>query len=189
MYNNSRSKSNPFKTPDSYFPHLEKCIFSKIIIKNNAKYPWKTPNNYLENLEKNILNETVKKVNSKKPKIIILFSKKIYWISAAACLFFAILLNIYSSTNNSLALTYIENQKTFSDNLYAPNSLDLSKSSFDLPSSTNKIIQKSTEHIKEKTLEQEVITSSHVIYDLYLANDENTNLYDEETSKDNFILF
>ena len=203
MYNDSKNQLNPCKTPDRYFSNLEKCIVSKIVIKNNIKYSWKTPNNYFESLEKNILTETVNKVNPKKPKIYTLSPKKIYWLSAAACLFFAILLGVYSidnqHTNYSLVLTDIENQKTLSDDLYTPNPLDSSMSSLDWSSSTNKIsceitqisnqrIQKPTELTKEKILEQEIVTS-HVIYDLYLANDETTNLYDEEISKDNYILF
>ena len=50
-------------------------------------------------------------------------------------------------------------------------------------------ITKERKQINEKVYEHEVVTSSNVIYDLYLTNDEVNNLYDEEMYQDDFILF
>lgn len=210
MQKNINSKSNPFKIPEDYFIQLEKNVCLKTIEKNNSKNPYITPINYFENLEDKILLATSK--NDDKSKNILVINQKIYWIAAAACLFLAVSLGIYLMNipfkNQSLPLAKIQDQSnnTISDNLYMFKNEDSAMSS-NISSKINsekEIIttnnlrsskitkarkQKPTKQINENVYEHEVVTSSNVIYDLYLTNDEVNNLYDEEMYQDIFILF
>lgn len=196
----NKNKSTPFQTPENYFAQLEKRIVSKSLINNRSESPYKIPNNYFENLDKKIVSNTIEKINPDKPKILTLFSKKIYWIPAAACLFFAVMVGIFSTknqytTDSSITSANLENQNNLAltDNLYAPKSSDsfvsTSGSTNNIPKRSPKRIPKKIESSKDKMIEQEMISSSNVIYDLYFTNEETTNLYDEETSQDSFVLF
>lgn len=207
MNNVNKNKSTPFQTPENYFAQLEKRIVSKSLINNRSESPYKIPNNYFENLDKNIVSNTIEKINPDKPKIFTLFSKKIYWISAAACLFFTVMVGIYSAKNqytndSSITSANLENQSNLAltDDLYAPKPSDSIVSTSgsttnihittnNIPKSSPKRISKKMESSKDKMIEQEMISSSNVIYDLYFTNEETTNLYDEETSQDSFALF
>lgn len=200
MNNVNKNKSTPFQTPENYFAQLEKRIVSKSLINNPSESPYKIPNNYFENLDKNIVSNTSEKINPDKPKIFTLFSKKIYWIPAAACLFFAVMVGIYSTknqytTDSSITSANLENQNhlALTDNLYAPKPSDSfipsSGSTNNIPKRSPKRIPKKMESSKDKMIEQEMISSSNVIYDLYFTNEETTNLYDEEISQDGFVLF
>lgn len=205
MNNVNKNKSTPFQTPENYFAQLEKRIVSKSLINNRSESPYKIPNNYFENLDKKIVSNTIEKINPDKPKILTLFSKKIYWIPAAACLFFAVMVGIYSTknqytTDSSITSANLENQNrlALTDNLYTPKPSDSfipssgSKTNIptkNIPKSSPKRISKKMESSKDKMIEQEMISSSNVIYDLYFTNEETTNLYDEETSQDGFVLF
>ncbi|MXP04877.1 MULTISPECIES: hypothetical protein [unclassified Apibacter] len=200
MNNVNKNKSTPFQTPENYFAQLEKRIVSKSLINNPSESPYKIPNNYFENLDKKIVSNTIEKINPDKPKIFTLFSKKIYWIPAAACLFFAVMVGIYSTknqytTDSSITSANLENQNhlALTDNLYAPKPSDsfvsTSGSTNNIPKRSPKRIPKKMESSKDKMIEQEIISSSNVIYDLYFTNEETTNLYDEEISQDGFVLF
>lgn len=200
MNNVNKNKSTPFQTPENYFAQLEKRIVSKSLINNPSESPYKIPNNYFENLDKKIVSNTIEKINPDKPKIFTLFSKKIYWIPAAACLFFAVMVGIYSTknqytTDSSITSANLENQNhlALTDNLYAPKPSDsfvsTSGSTNNIPKRSPKRIPKKMESSKDKMIEQEMISSSNVIYDLYFTNEETTNLYDEEISQDGFVLF
>lgn len=205
MNNVNKNKSTPFQTPENYFAQLEKRIVSKSLINNRSESPYKIPNNYFENLDKKIVSNTIEKINPDKPKILTLFSKKIYWIPAAACLFFAVMVGIYSTKNqytndSSITSANLENQNhlALTDDLYAPKPSDSfipsSGSTTNIPTNnipkrSPKRIPKKMESSKDKMIEQEMISSSNVIYDLYFTNEETTNLYDEETSQDGFVLF
>ncbi|QYN48949.1 hypothetical protein GYM73_04810 [Apibacter sp. ESL0432] len=207
MNNVNKNKSTPFQTPENYFAQLEKRIVSKSLINKTSKSPYKIPNNYFENLDKKIVSNTIEKINPDKPKIFTLFSRKIYWIPAAACLFFAVMVGIYSTKNqytndSSITSANLENQNhlALTDNLYAPKPSDsfvstsgltsnIHKTTNNIPKSSTKRIPKKMESSKDKMIEQEMISSSNVIYDLYFTNEETTNLYDEETSQDSFVLF
>ena len=205
MQRNINSKSNPFKIPEDYFIQLEKNVCLKTIEKINSKNPYITPINYFENLEDKILLATSK--NDDKSKNTLVINQKIYWIAAAACLFLAVSLGIYLMNspfkNQSLPLAKIQDQSnnTISDNLYMFKNEDSAMSS-NISSkinsekeiiTTNNVrsskITKERKQINEKVYEHEVVTSSNVIYDLYLTNDEVNNLYDEEIYQDDFILF
>ncbi|QII70050.1 hypothetical protein G8C41_04190 [Apibacter sp. B3706] len=200
MNNVNKNKSTPFQTPENYFAQLEKRIVSQSLINNPSESPYKIPNNYFENLDKKIVSNTIEKINPDKPKIFTLFSKKIYWIPAAACLFFAVMVGIYSTknqytTDSSITSANLENQNhlALTDNLYAPKPSDsfvsTSGSTNNIPKRSPKRIPKKMESSKDKMIEQEIISSSNVIYDLYFTNEETTNLYDEEISQDGFVLF
>lgn len=205
MNNVNKNKSTPFQTPENYFAQLEKRIVSKSLINNRSESPYKIPNNYFENLDKKIVSNTIEKINPDKPKILTLFSKKIYWIPAAACLFFAVMVGIYSTknqytTDSSITSANLENQNhlALTDNLYTSKSSDSFVSTSgstnniptnNIPKHSPKRIPKKMESSKDKMIEQEMISSSNVIYDLYFTNEETTNLYDEETSQDSFVLF
>lgn len=200
MNNVNKNKSTPFQTPENYFAQLEKRIVAKSLINNRSESPYKIPNNYFENLDKKIVSNTIEKINPDKPKILTLFSKKIYWIPAAACLFFAVMVGIYSTknqytTDSSITSANLENQNhlALTDNLYTPKSSDsfvsTSGSTNNIPKRSPKRTPKKMETNKDKMIEQEMISSSNVIYDLYFTNEETTNLYDEETSQDSFALF
>lgn len=207
MNNVNKYKSTPFQTPENYFAQLENRIVSKSLINNPSESPYKIPNNYFENLDKKIVSNTIEKINPDKPKILTLFSKKKYWIPAAACLFFAVMVGIYSTknqytTDSSITSANLENQNhlALTDNLYAPKPSDsfvstsgsttnIHKTTNNIPKSSPKRISKKMETNKDKMIEQEMISSSNVIYDLYFTHEETTNLYDEETSQDSFALF
>ncbi|MCX8676330.1 MULTISPECIES: hypothetical protein [unclassified Apibacter] len=207
MNNVNKYKSTPFQTPENYFAQLENRIVSKSLINKTSKSPYKIPNNYFENLDKKIVSNTIEKINPDKPKIFTLFSKKIYWIPAAACLFITVMLGIYSTkiqytTDSSITSANLENQNhlALTDNLYAPKPSDsfvstsglttnIHKTTNNIPKSSPKRTPKKMVTNKDKMIEQEMISSSNVIYDLYFTNEETTNLYDEETSQDSFALF
>lgn len=187
------SHSNPFTTPEGYFSQLEETILSKTAEGEKKANPFKTPDSYFDELETAIISRMGEKKEEKKGKVISLFSKKLYWTSAAACLFFAILAGIYIFNTNTGDKTFVSREKervSVEDKLYIPEQnkgetpespvskdLYVSKSNSNFQTTQSKVTPVS----QTKKTESNKLTekSSEVIYNLYF-NDDNEDADMEE---------
>ncbi len=192
-------RSNPFLVPEGYFSGLEKSIILKTTGAGKEINPFKTPSSYFENLEMAIVSQTIDKKETGKGKVISLFSKKQYWISAAACIFFAFLFGVYIFTTNTenSAIASKNNEKAISviDELYNPvqsEEKEMEEDQF-LPITSELYISQSS-NIQAKKVEkpnirtvsqygkiksQSIEKTSDVIYSLYF-DDENDSGLEEE---------
>lgn len=96
-------KNTPFIIPDNYFDKLEDSILQKTLGQEEPKkiLPFSTPDDYFIHLEENILKKNIQENKKQKGKIISLFTKRTYIISAAACLIIAVTIAFYALTSNN----------------------------------------------------------------------------------------